>query len=546
MDAACIEESKGLRQREGKVRKMEPDRYNRQRRAPERRQGGQRMPSEYGRRRESPERYERARRERILARRRRQVRRQLMIIGCFFLILVIVVFSLCARAVRSIRNSRMEGRVAEALAETYEKSEVADDSGSGQKFAKWLMAQCTEEELQELSDFAEENDGALTEKQIYDVTGSTLHVLEDMRQGLLDDADTARKNGIWVLNEGGSAQEEAGQSGSGNTAAGKSGNQEKGAARITVAGDLCLAEDGFVLDHYDEVNDLEKCISPEILDITQSADVFFLNHEYAISDRGEPLEGKYYTFRAKPERMKLLEQMGTDLVSLANNHVYDYGPEAMLDTTDLLDEAGIAYVGGGRNIDEAERPAYFIVNGMKIGFVAASNAEKTKYTPAATEDSPGILEAYDTTEFNRVISQASEECDYLIAYIHWGPEDETQHTEEQTEEGTGFLESGADIVVGGHPHVLEGIGYIDGKPIVYSMGDFWFNDETKYTGLLNLDITYDGLKEMSFTPCLQTDYTTQYISDESEQREMFDYLEGLSDGVKIDDGGVITKASGGK
>ena len=117
--------------------------------------------------------------------------------------------------------------------------------------------------------------------------------------------------------------------------------------------------------------------------------------------------------------MKLLEQMGADLVSLANNHVYDYGPEAMLDTTDLLDEAGIAYVGGGRNIDEAERPAYFIVNGMKIGFVAASNAEKTKYTPAATEDSPGILEAYDTTEFNRVISQASEECDYLIAYIHW-------------------------------------------------------------------------------------------------------------------------------
>ena len=352
--------------------------------------------------------------------------------------------------------------------------------------------------------------------------------------------------GAEILRQGGSAQEEAGQSGSGSTAAGKSGNQEKGAARITVAGDLCLAEDGFVLDHYDEVNDLEKCISPEILDITQSADVFFLNHEYAISDRGEPLEGKYYTFRAKPERMKLLEQMGTDLVSLANNHVYDYGPEAMLDTTDLLDEAGIAYVGGGRNIDEAERPAYFIVNGMKIGFVAASNAEKTKYTPAATEDSPGILEAYDTTEFNRVISQASEECDYLIAYIHWGPEDETQHTEEQTEEGTGFLESGADIVVGGHPHVLEGIGYIDGKPIVYSMGDFWFHDETTYTGLLNLDITYDGLKEMSFTPCLQTDYTTQYISDESEQREMFDYLEGLSDGVKIDDGGVITEASGGK
>lgn len=493
-------------------------------------------PDKYNRRRGVPERYDRTRRERMLARRRRQVRRQMMIIGCFFLILAVAVISLCVRAVRSIRNSRMEERVAEALAKQYEESDAADSSGGGQEFAKWLTAQCTEEELQDLSDIAEKNDGTLTEKQIYDVTGRTLHVLEDMRQGLLDDADTARQNGIWVLDG----------DGSGDTAAGESGDQSAKDARITVAGDLCLAEDGFVLDHYDEVKDLEKCISPEILDITQSADVFFLNHEYAISDRGEPLEGKYYTFRAKPERMELLEQMGTDLVSLANNHVYDYGPEAMLDTMDLLDESGIPYVGGGRNIDEAERPVYFIVNGMKIGFVAASNAEKTKYTPAAEEDSPGILEAYDTTEFNRLISKASEECDYLIAYIHWGPEDETQHTEEQTEEGTKFLESGADIVVGGHPHVLEGIEYIDGKPIVYSMGDFWFNDETKYTGLLNLVITYDGLNEMSFTPCLQTDYTTQYISGESEQREMFDYLEGLSDGVKIDDKGVIMEAAAEK
>ena len=120
-----------------------------------------------------------------------------------------------------------------------------------------------------------------------------------------------------------------------------------------------------------------------------------------------------------------------------------------------------------------------------------------------------------------------------------GPEDETQYAEYQTEEGREFLESGADIVMGGHPHVLQGIEYIDGSPVVYSMGDFWFNDETKYTGLLNLDITYDGLQEMSFVPCLQTNYTTQYISDKDEQREMFDYLEGLSPNISVDDSGVI-------
>src|SRR5699024_5552675 len=135
---------------------------------------------------------------------------------------------------------------------------------------------------------------------------------------------------------------------------------------------------------------LEQCISPEILDITNDADIFYLNHEYTVSDRGEALAGKLYTFRAKPERMELLTEMGTDLVSLANNHIYDYGEEAMLDTMDYLDQAGIPYVGGGRNLDEAKSPVYYIVNGMKIGFVAASNAEITLYTPAAGENTPGI------------------------------------------------------------------------------------------------------------------------------------------------------------
>lgn len=151
-------------------------------------------------------------------------------------------------------------------------------------------------------------------------------------------------------------------------------------------------------------------------------------------------------------------------------------------------------------------------------------------------------ETVNTAEFNQVISEASKECDYLIAYIHWGPEDEEQYADYQTEEGKEFLASGADIVVGSHPHVLEGIEYTDDGPIVYSMGDFWFNDETKYTGLLNLKIDADGLDEMSFTPCQQRDYTTQYLEGKEEQREMFDFLEGLSPNISIDDNGVITKA----
>lgn len=316
---------------------------------------------------------------------------------------------------------------------------------------------------------------------------------------------------------------------------------EEPRAEIAIAGDLCFAEDGFVIDHFDEVGKLDECISPEILDVTNSADLFFLNHEYAISDRGEPLAGKYYTFRANPDRMDLLKQMGVDLVSLANNHVYDYGADAMLDTVELLQQAGIAYVGGGRNIEEAMRPVFFDINGIKVGFVAASNAEKMRYTPQAEDDSPGVLLAYDTAEFNQVIEQASQECDYLIAYIHWGDEDTNDYNDLQRELGREFLESGADIVVGGHPHVLQGMEYVDGKPIVYSLGDFWFNDETKYTGLLKLSIGRDGLKEMSFVPCMQEGFETHYLGDPDEQAELFDFLEGLSPNVQIDEAGVVSE-----
>lgn len=383
--------------------------------------------------------------------------------------------------------------------------------------ADWLFEQYAEPQLEKLNVAAE--DSSLTEIEIYEALGESVHVVRDRYLGYLSDEATAKSHQIYFRE-----------------------SQREGNIEIAVAGDLCLAEDGFVLDHYDTVGSLEKCISPEILDILNQSDLFYVNHEYCISDRGTPLSGKYYTFRAKPERMELLKQMGTDIVSLANNHVFDYGEEALYDTADLLEQADIPYVGGGRNIEEAKRPIYYIIDGIKIGFVAASNGERIKYTPQATESTPGILRAYDTAEYNEVIKQAAQECDYLIAYIHWGTEDSNYLNADQQRWGREFLASGADIVIGGHPHVLQGIEYVDGKPIIYSLGDFWFNHETKYTGVLKLQISQSGLEEMSFVPCLQTGFTTQYISESDKQQELYNFLEDLSIGVEIDENGVFTES----
>lgn len=423
-----------------------------------------------------------------------------------------------------IRHNQMEKRKAENARLEAERQEKVERTKNcirelfqEQAIADWIFENYTEKQLEKLVLTAE--DSTVTDSEIYEVLGESIYVVKDRYLGYLTDEETAKSHNIYLRDD-----------------------KLMGIVTIAVAGDLCLAEDGFVLDHYDTVNDLTKCISPEILDVLKHSDLFYVNHEYCISDKGTPLDGKYYTFRANPERMDLLKQMGTDIVSLANNHVFDYGEEALYDTVDLLDEAGIAYVGGGRNIEEAKRPIYYIIDGIKIGFVAASNGERIKYTPQATETTPGILRAYDTTEYNEVIREAAKECDYLIAYIHWGTEDSNYLNADQQAWGREFLASGADIVIGGHPHVLQGIEYVEEKPIVYSLGDFWFNHETKYTGVLKLQISQNGLEEMSIVPCLQTGFTTQYLSEKSKQQELYQFLEELSIGVEIDENGVFTES----
>lgn len=468
------------------------------------------------------DRYDEERRRQRIMKRRRQVRRRMLMVlgGGALLIVAVIGLSIAGVKRHAAKKKLAEGKeVIQACYDTFLKTQdgavetLADNGKKADAFADWFLEMYPDAKNAVLQKASK---GKVTEKDIYAAAGETMHVVHDRYNGYLDDAGTAKKHGIYYKD-----------------------SQSKKTAEVLIAGDLCFAEDGFVLDHYDEVKDLSKCISPEILKMTNAADVFYLNHEYSISDRGEPLEGKLYTFRAKPERMELLKEMGTDLVSLANNHVYDYGEDALLDTLDLLKKAEIPYVGGGHNIKEAESPVYFVINGIKVGFTAASNAEIVYYTPAAGKDSPGIMEAYDTTEYQKEIKEAAGQCDYLIAYIHWGPEDTNTYEQYQHDQGKEFLDAGADIVVGGHPHVLQGMEYIDGKPVIYSMGDFWFNDETKYTGLLKLDIQAEGLKEMSFVPCLQTEYTTQYIKDKSEQAEFYEFFEGLSPNLEIDKKGVF-------
>ena len=308
---------------------------------------------------------------------------------------------------------------------------------------------------------------------------------------------------------------------------------------LSFAGDINFDENWATMKYYNTAeNGIYDCISPELIELMKEADIMCLNNEFTYSTGGTPLKGKAYTFRAHPSRVEILKEMGVDIVSLANNHAYDYGPQSLIDTMATLKEAGISYVGAGHNIDEAMEPAYFEVDGKTIAYVAASRAEKNKMTPQATMDSPGILRCYDTELFVETIKEAKKNADYVIAYVHWGTEYSYELEEVQLSTGREYLDAGADIIIGAHPHILQGIEYYNGKPIVYSLGNYWFNNKDIDTILLNIHFYGDDTEEsieLEIIPAIQSNTRTQIVTEESEKERIFSLLEDISINIEIDE-----------
>lgn len=314
---------------------------------------------------------------------------------------------------------------------------------------------------------------------------------------------------------------------------------------IRFAGDVNLDENWYIAQYLDScANGVYDCLSPELIALMQSADIMCLNNEFTFSTGGAPLEGKAYTFRAHPDRVSVLQELGVDIVKLANNHAYDYGKQSMLDTFTTLENAGIQYMGAGRNLDEAMKPVYVELDGKKIAFVAASRAEKYKMTPQATETEPGILRCYDPTLFKMVIAEARQNADFVIAYVHWGTEQSTVLEEAQLSTGKEYLDAGADIVIGAHSHCLQGMEYYNGKPIIYSLGNYWFNARTKDTMLLELHFSGDDNgqnMEVKVIPAVTNNCTTTIVTLPNEQERIYSFLEGISINVEISEAGILSE-----
>ena len=287
---------------------------------------------------------------------------------------------------------------------------------------------------------------------------------------------------------------------------------------------------------------IENGVSEEMLAQLQGVDILVANNEFPFTDRGTPTEGKAYTFRADTGTVDYLHDLGVDVAVLANNHIYDFGETGLLDTLDTLSGAGIPFVGAGENLKEASDPIYFIINDIKIAVVAATQIERLDNpdTKGATETSAGVFRCWNPEKLYETVSMAKENSDFVIVYIHWGTENVTEPDWAQLEQAPKLAQAGADLIIGDHPHCLQGITYYEDTPVIYSLGNFWFNSKTVDTGMVQITLDQDGLKEFRFIPAIQSDCRVDLAYGEDADR-ILSMMRTLSPNISIDEEGRASK-----
>lgn len=303
-------------------------------------------------------------------------------------------------------------------------------------------------------------------------------------------------------------------------------------ATLAFAGDVHFSEQ--YLEAYDK-SGISAIADEEMLSYMQNADLFILNEEFPFSLRGEPMEDKQYTFRIDPKYVKIFQDLGTDIAGIGNNHILDFGQSAFEDTIDTLKQAGIAYAGGGKNLAEASAPVVREINGQTFAFFAATRVSPS-YSWYASDSKPGVLQTYDPKTLNNAIAEAEKQYDHTIVFVHWGIERNEMPEDYQRSLAKGYIDAGADLVVGAHPHVLQGFEYYQGVPIVYSLGNYLFGNRQDETLLLNAEFDENGELSLQLIPCKRTNGVLVRLQNPTE---LFEHLRQISFDVTISEGGIL-------
>jgi len=251
-------------------------------------------------------------------------------------------------------------------------------------------------------------------------------------------------------------------------------------ASLIFVGDIMLSRGiGQVM----EKNQSWKHLFLEVGDFLRSADLTFGNLEGPISSRGTNM-GSIYSFRANPDSVEGLLYAGFDVLSVANNHMWDYGGKALEDTLSILKENGMSPVGAGSDYTDAHKPVVRDVKGTKIAFLAYTNLLPSS---VSRKDSKPAVAYPDKSQMKADIENAKSMGDIVIVSFHFGDEYKTIHNALQEDLAHSAVDFGANLVVGHHPHVIQDTEIYKGVYIAYSLGNFIFDqnfNELTGSGLL--------------------------------------------------------------
>jgi capsule synthesis protein PGA_cap len=223
--------------------------------------------------------------------------------------------------------------------------------------------------------------------------------------------------------------------------------------------------------------------------VLRTADFAAVNLETAVTSRGAP-QPKTYHFRATPAAFTALRDAGVDLVTMANNHVLDYGLVGLADTLAAARAARFPYVGIGMNAAAAWAPYVTTIKGMRIAVVGVSQVAELASSWVATPSRPGEANAIDLGRTLAAVQAARRLAPIVIVFMHWGTEGEACPDPSQLSLARKLAAAGAAIIVGSHAHMLQGSGWLGHTFVAYGLGNFvwWEHSYSTATGVLELTI----------------------------------------------------------
>jgi poly-gamma-glutamate synthesis protein (capsule biosynthesis protein) len=278
-------------------------------------------------------------------------------------------------------------------------------------------------------------------------------------------------------------------------------------------------------------------------DRLKTADIRFGNLEFALTDQGQQAH-KDYTFRAPSSAGQSLAQAGINIVDLANNHVLDYGGQGLLDTLASLGRAGVLHTGAGPDAERAHAPTIVEANGLRIAWLAYVNVPDDSisgFVARSLEAGPGRPGvAWGTADgIRRDVAAAKRSADVVIVALHSGSEYTSEPNTVQRDLAHAAIDAGAALVLGAHPHVLQGIEFYQGGVIAYSLGNFVFDldesDIAQYglpsvlTMILRVTLDAHGVTGLEIYPAIinRNDFRPEPVVGDAA-RPVYDRIERLT------------------